>query len=40
MFSLYICGLRIPPAVLAQLSDILNCDPSELYGYIEEEVEA
>ena len=34
--SYYANGLRIPPAILERLAEILDCEPSELVGYAEE----
>jgi transcriptional regulator with XRE-family HTH domain len=36
MISLYANGLRVPPDVLARLSDVLDCNPDELVGNAEE----
>lgn len=34
--SYYVNGLRVPPDVLARLADVLNCEPAELVGNVEE----
>ena len=36
MLSLYSNGLRVPPDVLARLADVLDCEPAELVGNVEE----
>jgi len=36
LLSLYVNGLRVPPDVLARLADVLNCEPAELVGNVEE----
>ena len=34
--SNYSNGLRIPPAILERLAEVLDCEPGELVGYAEE----
>ena len=36
LLSLYVNGLRVPPDVLARLADVLNCEPTELVGNVDE----